>query len=283
VRVALAGGVLAVSTASTFIRLAQQEAHPLAIAAWRLIIGGAVFLTAALIRRRDFYSRLSKKQAALICISGLLLAAHFGTWITSLALTSVTASVVIVTLYPLLAAIGSHLFLKERSGTAVWLGICTALAGSLIICMGDIRSGGHHITGDLLALAGAVSIAGYFIIGKRVRTHIPIIEYAGLTYSSAAVFLYVTVLVSGIPMTGFSQSSWLWIGLIALIPQITGHTLLNWSLKYMSATSVTMPILAEPVISVILAWIFLAESPPVQAVLGGVCVLAGLYMGLRKK
>lgn len=164
-------------------------------------------------------------------MSGMLLAAHFGTWITSLALTSVTASVVIVTLYPLFAAIGSSLFLKERSSPSVWIGICTAFCGSVIIGTGDIRTGGHHITGDLLALAGAVSVAGYFVIGKKLRARISIIEYAALTYSSAAVFLYAAVLVFGIPMTGFSPSSWLWICLIALIPQITGHTLLNPSLS----------------------------------------------------
>ena len=279
---ALTAGILAVSTASTFIRLAQQEVHPLAIAAWRLIIGGAVFLIAALIRQKNFFKHITRKEFLLIMLSGMLLAIHFGTWITSLSLTSVTASVVLVTCYPLFVAFGSSLFFRESFTPVMYAGIFMAFIGSVIIGIGDMGSESHHITGDVLALAGAISIAGYFIIGKKLRSHVPLIEYVALTYGSAAVFLFTAVLISGVRLTGFSSFSWLWIGMIALIPQITGHTLLNFSLKYMSATAVTLPILAEPVISVLLAWIVLSEQPPLQAVFGGFIILIGLYLAQSK-
>lgn len=278
----LAIGVCAVSTASTFIRLAQGEVHPLAIAVWRLGIGGSVFCAAAVFSKKSSRRVLTAQERLFITASGILLAVHFSTWIISLSLTSVTASVVIVTLYPVFTALGSRLFFREPLTCGVWIGIWTAFFGSAVISVSDIRTGGHRFSGDLLALAGAVSVAGYFLIGKQMRKRVGLVTYAAYTYSTAAAVSAAAALLFRIPLAGYSTSAWLWILLIALIPQITGHTFLNWSLKYMSATAVTLPVLTEPLISVLLAWAVLKEPPPAEAAAGAVCVLAGMYIALSR-
>ena len=167
--VVLLVGVIAVSTASTLIRLAQQEVSSLGVAAWRLTFATLILAPFALTSCRDSWRRLNRRKWLLLAISGTVLAVHFYTWITSLALTSVAASSVLVATNPLFVGLISHFLLRDRMTRSMLSGLVVAIAGSALIGISDAGQGAHHITGDLLALTGALAVAIYLLIGRRLR------------------------------------------------------------------------------------------------------------------
>ncbi len=280
-QLALLTGVLAAATASVFIRLAQGEASALAVAAWRLMLATLILAPFALARRREELSRLTRREWALALGSGLLLAVHFATWIGSLYLTSVAASVVLVSTSPLWVAVGSHLFLRERMNRWTVTGLAIALVGSTVIGMGDAGSGRHQLGGDALALAGALSVAGYFLIGRRLRARLSLLGYVFPVYGTAALALLAGATVGRVAMSGYSALTWASLLLLALLPQIVGHSSLNYALRHLTATYVTLAVLGEPIGSTLLAWALLGESPTLPTLVGGALILAGIVVAGR--
>jgi len=291
----LAVGVTASSTASTFIRLAQDSMASPAVAAWRLTIATVILAPFALTTCRAEWRTLTRREWGLIVVSGLLLAAHFYTWIASLALTSVAASVVLVATAPLFVGAISHFFLKERMSRQMVTGMTVALAGSLIIGLADAGEGAHQIIGDLLALLGALSVAGYMLIGRRLRAQqtarqpartlrppLSLLAYVFPVYGTAALALTGTALFSGVALTGYPAQAWLWLTLVAVFPQIVGHSTLNWALGHVSAIFVALAVLAEPIGSTLLAWLILHEPPMVSTIIGGLLILIGIMAATAK-
>ncbi len=250
----------------------------LAVAAWRLTLATAVLTPLALTTCRAEWRTLTRREWGLIVASGLLLAVHFYTWITSLALTSVAASVVLVTTAPLFVGAISHFFLKEHLSRPVVRGMAVALAGSLIVGLADAGEGAHPITGDLLALLGALSVAGYMLIGRKLRAHLSLLGYVFPVYGTAALALMGAALWSGVALSGYPTSVWLWLVLVAVFPQVIGHSLLNWALGHVSATFVSLAVLGEPIGSTLLAWLVLHEPPTFGALIGGLLILIGITM-----
>ena len=277
-RLVLVTGVLAVSTASTFIRLAQADIDSLAVAAWRLTLAAGILAPFALLTRRDELRSLSRREWLLALGAGLLLALHFAAWITSLALTSVAASVVLVTMSPFFVGGIAHFFLGEKLSRPLLLGMSIAMAGSVIIGLGDAGRGTHPLIGDLLALVGALAAAGYFVIGRRLRRRLSLVGYVFPVYGTAAIALLLVASLAHAPLSGYSESTWLWLLLLALVPQLIGHSSLNWALGHLPATYVSLAVLGEPLGSTLLAWIVLSEAPTAPAVCGGALIMAGLVI-----
>ena len=276
-------GVLAVSTASTFIRLAQTSIPSLAVAAWRLTIASLLLAPLAVTRCRAEWRALSRRQWRWAIASGVILALHFYSWITSLAMTSVAASVVLVTTAPLFVGVISHFVLDERLTLPMIVGLAVALVGSIIIGVGDLSGGGHQLAGDGLALIGAVAAALYMLIGRSLRARLSLLGYIFPVYGTAALTLMALALLSGAPLTGYPSRMWLWLALMALIPQIVGHSSLNWALGHLPATYVSLSVLLEPVGSALLAWLILTEPPTWAAVIGGALILAGVVIATLRK
>lgn len=277
-RLVLLIGVLATSTASTFIRLAQAEMHSLAVAAWRLTFASLLLAPWALVFRRAELRSFSRRDWGLILGAGVLLAIHFAAWIASLALTSVAASVVLVATAPLFVGVIAHLWLRERLTRPMILGLTLAMVGAIIIGIGDLSGGVHQLQGDMLALTGALAVAGYFLIGRALRVRLSLLGYVFPVYSTAAVTLMLVAALARVPLGGFPLLVWLWLLLLALFPQIIGHSSLNWSLGHLPATYVSLAVLAEPIGSAMLAWLVLGETPGGAAVLGGGLILGGLFI-----
>lgn len=289
-------GILAASTASIFIRYAQVEVPSLVIAAYRMVFSGLILLPVALPSRSAELRKLSRRELGLALLSGLLLALHFATWITSLEYTSVASSVVLVTTSPLWLAILAHLLLGERITRLTLLGLAIALVGGVIVGISDscvqaanglncpafsdfIR--GDRFLGNALALIGAWTGAGYFLIGRRLRPHLSLTSYIFLVYAAAGIFLALMVRISGAPAFGFSPPIYLWLLLLALIPQILGHSSFNWALGHLSAAYVSLPLLGEPLAATLLALLFLNEIPSSIKLFGGLLILAGIVLGAR--
>jgi drug/metabolite transporter (DMT)-like permease len=268
--------VLAVSAAAIFIRLA--EAPALAVAIWRNALGALVLLPVALYWREAF----PRGRALRIGVaSGVALGAHFGFWISSLDYTSVAASVVLVCTQPVFVAILAYLLFRERTSPLSFFGILVALAGTAVIAS-DGSVGSATFFGNTLAVIGAVAVAAYVLIGRSLRTTgVGVLPYSIVVYASAAATLVPAALYGGVPLWGYSGETWFWLWVVTLGPQILGHTVLNWALRYVEASIISGTILAEPVVSALLAWLILSERPGLATLLGGAVVLAGLFLLLR--
>lgn len=275
-------GAVAVSLAAIFIRLAQGEHIPsLMIAAARLTIA-ALILTPITLRRHWAEIRALKRNDLLLALlSGLFLALHFATWILSLEYTSVLISVVLVTTNPLWVAVLEVVFLRARLGRMVIIGLLIGFVGSIIAGLassGPTTPGKEPLLGSILALTGAVCVAIYLVIGRKLRACLNLLPYIWLVYGCAALILLVTITVMGIPVTGYSTNGYLCLLGLALIPQLIGHSSFNYALKYLSATLVGIVNQLEPVLSAVAAIIVFNEVPGTIQILGSVAILAGVIL-----
>jgi drug/metabolite transporter (DMT)-like permease len=268
--------VLAVSASAIFIRLA--EAPAVAIAFWRCALGAAVLLPPALVRK-DRFPRGRALYAGVA--SGVALGAHFGFWISSLDYTSVAASVVLVSTQPVFVAVLAYLLFGERTSPLSFLGIVVAIAGTAVIAF-DRTAGSAAVLGNVLALVGAVTVAVYVLIGRSSRTGgVGVLPYSVVVYSAAAATLLPVALAFEVRLWGYSGETWFWLAAITAGPQLMGHTVFNWALRYVEASIVSGTILAEPVVAALLAWLVLSERPGLLTIIGGAVVLAGLYLLLK--
>jgi drug/metabolite transporter (DMT)-like permease len=279
--VLLAIGVVAVSFSAIFIRIA--DAPSLTIALYRNAFSAAILLPILLTGRRKELRELTRNQFGIAFLAGAMLALHFAVWISSLSYTTVAASVVLVTASPIFVAMGSRALFGEQVARGAVAGILVGLAGAVIVSGGDFAVSGRAAGGDGLALAGALAAAGYFLAGRRLRQDVSLLTYVGLVYAITAVLLFPPALVAGVKLTGFSGKTWSMFVLQALVPQMLGHTIFNYLLKDMDATTVAIAILGEPIGSTLLAMAFFQEIPPWTAVLGGVLILAGIYAAVTSQ
>jgi drug/metabolite transporter (DMT)-like permease len=291
-------GILAVSTASIFIRYAQAYAPSLVIAAWRLSLATLVLTPAALTRFRPELKRMTGYELALGVLSGIFLAAHFATWISSLEYTTVASSVVLVSTSPLFVALLAPIFLKEGISRQVLVGFVFALVGIIVVAISDTCSWQNaHLTcpsfnefllgkaflGDLLALAGALAGACYLIIGRKLRGGISVVSYIFIVYGMAAVVLVLVMLAAGQSALGYPPIAYVWFMLLALVPQLLGHSTFNWALGYLSAAFVSLTLLGEPIGSTILAYFLLNETPTALKVIGAILILTGIIIASRSE
>jgi drug/metabolite transporter (DMT)-like permease len=256
------------------VRLSRAPAATLAF--YRLALTVLIFLPA--------WPRDSRPLAGLpgadrwaAAAAGGLLGVHFLTWIASLGMTSVASSVVLVSTHPLWVAAWSALVWHERLSRRGAAGIATALTGTAVLALGD-GVGGLSLAGDLLALVGAASFAGYLLVGRNLRSRIAVLPYATAVYAVAAVALLPALLVLRAPLWPYPARQWLLFAALAVVPTVGGHTVFNWSLAYLPATAVSVALLWEPVGASLLAWWLLGQPPTASDVAGGALVLAGIAL-----
>ncbi len=291
-------GILAVSTASIFIRYAQQDAPSLVIAAYRLTLASLVLLPVAWRNHRAELRALSRREFGLALLSGVFLAIHFATWITSLEYTTVASSVVLVSTAPLWVALLSPLTIREPITRPVVVGLVITLVGGAIVGVSDscIWAGngwtcpsladfvaGKAFFGDLLALAGALAGAGYLLIGRQLRGGVSLGTYVFVVYGLAAVTLLGFTVVARLPLRGYAPRAYLWFALLALVPQLLGHSTFNWALRYLSAAFVSITLLGEPIGSTILAYFLLGEVPSLLKIIGAILILMGIWIASQSE
>ena len=296
--IAILFGILAVSTASIFIRYAQKEATSLVIAAMRLTIASIILIPIAASTHKRELTSLKRKDLWMALLSGVFLALHFATWITSLQYTTVASSVVLVSTIPLWVALLSPFTIHEPIRRAVLLGLILTLLGGAVVGISDscniTTNGftcpslanflhGRAFFGDILAVCGAIAGAGYLLIGRKLRAKMSLISYISLVYGMAAVVLIIIMLSAGENPIGYTPIIYLWLVLLAIIPQLLGHSTFNWALGYLSAAYVSITLLGEPVGSTILAYFILNEKPTVLKLMGGILILVGIYIASRSE
>jgi len=277
-------GIIAVSAASILIRNAQTTTPSLVIAAYRMTIASFVVVPVALWRHQKELRKLRRTEWLLAAGSGAFLAIHFAMWITSLEYTSVTSSVVLDATSPLWVAVGSWL-LRERLNRLVVLGLFVAVIGSLVIGLGDMTAGtgSAPLLGNSLALVGALTVTGYWMIGRRVRGSLSLAPYVAIVYSTAAIVLLMMVAGANQPLTGYDATTYLWFLLLALVPQLVGHSSFNWALARLPAVFIAVTTLGEPIGATVLAYFLLNEAPTPIRMFGAALVLAGIAVTMSRQ
>jgi len=257
--VLLGVAVLFISSSGPII--AAIAAPAMAIAFWRCLLGSVLTSPWVLLRRRRELLSLSRREVRLIVLAGVLLGAHFASWIPSLRFTTVASSTALVATQPVWAA----LIARWRGAyipRSAWIGIAVALVGVLVLTGIDLSVDPRHLIGDVLALIGAMLAAAYVTVGEEARRSVSTATFTTGLYASAAVLLLVISVIGGQALVGFSLRDWVLIGLLTLGAQLLGHTLINKVLSTTSATVVSLAILFEMPGATVIAAIALGQFPP---------------------
>ena len=270
--IVLAVAVVAISWSAILVRMAAAPA--LAIAFYRMLFSTAALTPVGLCTHRP----VSRRDLGLAALAGILLGLHFAAWISSLDYTTVASSVMLVTTQPLFTAILGPFVLRERVGIRGAGAILLSLAGIALIAGSDFRIGGDALLGDGLAVVGAMTASIYFMLGRALRHRLRLSQYLLLVNGAATLVLLLFVLLYRVPLHGFPPLTWLWFVLLAAGPNLTGHGLLNWSVRRLPAFPVNMAVLGEPVLATLYAAFLFGERPVFLFYPGAGLILAGLLM-----
>ncbi|MCM3004381.1 DMT family transporter [Priestia koreensis] len=276
-------GVLSISTSAILVKFSHAPSG--VIAFYRLLFSVLLLLPFVAWRGGGIegIKKFTRREWGLSFLSGLFLALHFILWFESLRYTSVASSVVIVTLQPLFAFVGAYFIFKEKvSKKGIVCGM-SAIIGSTIISWGDFRISGGAMYGDFLALVACALVTAYLLIGQKVRNKTSLLSYTFIVYTSSTVVLLLYVMIKGEPLVGYQLDEWVYFVLLAVFPTLLGHSLFNWSVKYVSTSTVSMVILLEPVGAVWLAYILLDEKVMTTQLLGGLLIFLGVVFFMLDK
>lgn len=278
----IALAVVSVSTAAVFISWSTSPF--ITIALYRLALASLILAPFAFFDARKSFAALARRDILAMIGVGAILATHFALWIGSLKIesvrVSVASSVILVTSHPLIVGLLSHFVLRERLNTRMALGIILGFGGVVVIAIADSSVRSASLGGDLLAFLGGVAAGFYLLAGRQYRQRIPLFAYAFVVYASATavLFLYAVLLrESLLPVGDVGREVALFLAM-AVIPQIGGHTLYNWTLRWVPAPVVSLSLVGEPIGSSLLAWVLLNQTPGVAVGFGGALALLGIYL-----
>lgn len=271
--------VVAVSTSAILVDL--SSAPSLVKACYRVLFMTALVAPFAL-RERDQFSRVAGTDWALVTLSGALLALHFAAWFASIDYTSIAASATLVQTQPAFVAVGAWLLLDERASARIVGGILVAIAGSVLLSAGDVFGGttiGPNPTlGNALAVLGAMAGAGYVLAGRSVRQRLSLAPYVFVVYGVCTVVLFAVAVTRGLPLVDHPPTEWALFVAMAVGPGLLGHTVINWALKYVESSVVSVSLLGESVVAALLALAIFGEVPGEFTIAGGVVILFGIAL-----
>lgn len=290
----LAAAILGISVSGPLAKLSAAPA--LAIAVWRLALSLLIVAVplSATGSWRELRS-LTRGDLAIAVGAGAFLALHFWSWISSLSMTSVAASVLLVNLHPVVFVLGGALWLGERPRRWQLIGVTLAMLGAVVVALGPEAlpgsAGGaataaasvdRAVLGNSLALFGALTVGLYYLAGRRLRQRLSLWPYVALVYGACFVALLALAAWQRTPLWPQPPRELGIFALIALGPMLAGHTGFNWALRYVPAVVISVALLAEPVGAGIIAWLAFGEVPTAATLLGSAVVLGGLALVVRR-
>ncbi|KOS71805.1 membrane protein [Lysinibacillus contaminans] len=269
-------GVISVSLSAIFVKLANADSG--VIAFYRMLFSVIIMSPVFFWKYTSELKKLTSRDWIFSSIAGVFLAFHFILWFESLNYTSVASSTVLVTLQPLFAFVGTYFFFREKITNKTILAGAIAIAGSVLISWGDFQLSGSAFYGDMLALIACALITAYLLFGQDVRKRLSLVTYTMIVYTVSTITLFLYVLIKGESFGPYPTIDWIWFILLAIIPNLLGHTLFNWSIKYVSTNVVSIAILLEPIGAAVLAIFIFKEYLVATQIIGGLVVILGIVL-----
>jgi drug/metabolite transporter (DMT)-like permease len=277
----LAIGLVGVSSSGPMMA-AATGVPALAMAWWRTGLAAAAMGLPALTRARAELRALGRQERNRILVAAACLAGHFATWVTSLHYTSVASATALVCLQVAWVVVIARLG-GEPIATPVVAGLLVALLGVVVVSGVDVTVSGRAVAGDLLAIAGGMFIAGYIVIGGRVRERTSTTAYTFVCYAACASILLVACVVGRVDLAGYDTKNWALIIGVTLAAQLLGHSVFNHLLAVMTPTVVAMVLLLEVPGAALLAGVFLGQEPPFGTYVGLALICGGLGVVVRAR
>jgi len=236
-----------------------------------------LFLPVIINNRKEF-SRIKKNDFILCILSGIFLALHYASWISSIHMTTIANSTVLVACSPMFVALANYLIIKEKFTFKMIASIVLSLTGTLIIAMGSLGgSGSSMMIGNALAFLGAIFVAGYLVIGGIVRKNMSAGVYVFIVYTVSAITLFLMCFVTDTPVYPYPAKEFLLFTALAFFCSILGHTVYNYLVKYVSSTLISISTLSEPIFASIMAMFFFKEIPSIYTLAGGIIIITGIF------
>ncbi len=269
-------GTFFTSLSSIIIRF--SEAPALVISAYRMLFTSLMLLIPVMFNSHSEFKRITKKEYGLCILSGIFLALHFATWISSIKMTTVANSTILVSCSPIFVALANYFITKEKLGRKMAVGISMSLAGTIIIAMGASKeSASNMMLGNILAFLGAIFVAGYLVLGGVARKSLSAGTYVLIVYFVSTVVLFIMCIASGIPVYPYSPKEFILFAALAFFCSILGHTVYNYMVKYVSSTLISVSTLSEPIFASILALLIFNEIPSIYTLVGGMIIISGIF------
>jgi drug/metabolite transporter (DMT)-like permease len=269
-------GVFSVALSAIFVKMTSADSGVTAF--YRMLFSILIMSPLFFLKYTHEIKKLSKRDWYFTAIAGIFLAFHFILWFESLNYTSVASSTVLVTLQPLFAFAGTYFFFKESLSIKALVSGAITILGSILIGYGDFRISGTALFGDMLALIACALITVYLLFGQDVRKRLSLVTYTFIVYGVSTITLFFYIIIKGESFGPYPASEWMWFLLLAIIPNLLGHTLFNWSLKWVSTNVISIAILFEPVGAAILAYFILGEFLSTSQIIGGSIVIIGIIL-----
>lgn len=267
-------GTFFTSLSSIIIR--SSTAPALVISSYRMLFT-CIMLLPVIIKNRDEFAGLSRKNLILCIISGIFLAFHYATWISSIHMTTIANSTILVSCSPIFVALANYFIIKEKLSKKMIVSIAVSLAGTIIIALESTGSAaGNMMLGNTLAFAGAIFVAGYLVIGGIVRKSLGAGAYVFVVYFVSAVTLFIMCALSKTPIYPYPSREFVLFIALAFFCSILGHTLYNYMVKYVSSTLISVSTLAEPIFASLMALLIFKEVPSLYTLLGGTVIIMGI-------
>lgn len=268
--------IISISFSAIFVKLSSADSG--VIAFYRMFFTVLIMAPIYIAKYLNEFKSLTIKDWVFSSFAGVFLAFHFILWFESLNYTSVASSTVLVTLQPLFTFTGTYLFFKEGISLKTLISGLIAIVGSILISWGDFLISGKALYGDILALLACALVSAYMLFGQKIRKRISLITYTMVVYSISTICLFFYVLIQGGSFGPYPFNDWIWFLLLAIIPNLLGHSIFNWALKWVSANAISIAVLFEPVGATILAYILFNERLTMSQVIGGIIVIIGIIL-----
>ena len=274
---ALLGGLSFMSFAAIFIK-AAEEAPGIITAFYRMFIASITLLPFFIVYLRKHRYHLPLKGILLAALSGLFFGIDMSLWSTGVVMSNATIPTLMANLAPLWVGFGTLFILKRRLRSGFWIGFLIALAGSVVLINRDFQDSNNIVPGALFGVGAGFFYGMFYLTSEPGRKLLDTLPFLFISTFSSAVYLCIIALFLGYDFTGYSEKTYLLFLGIGLGVQVCGWFLINYSQGFLPATTVSPTLLGQPVITYLLAYIFLHEQLTAWHLTGGAIVVAGIYL-----
>ncbi|MPY94899.1 MAG: EamA family transporter [Acidimicrobiia bacterium] len=244
----------------------------LAIVLYRMWMYAALVIAVLMLRG----GRLTLATMRVSALGGIGFGLDLVLFFSAVKMTTMANATVIGALQPvLMLALAGPLFGERVNRREVGLA-ALAIGGVALVMFGSSGLPDANPAGDLLAVCALFAWTAYFIFSKRTQAKVSSLEYTAATALWATLFVTPIALVSGQDLSLPVAGDWFWLVMLAVVPGLAGHGLMNWSLTRIPVWLASTLSLAIPVTATLMAWAFIDEPVDALQFVGMGVVLAAL-------